>query len=120
MEDAERATEAVLFALARAHRDSLHPTIREEGIDERDLAYEAGLLQPAEMESSIYGTQKRSRILRLLRQMQTRELITMEMAPPGVYRIHPTEAGARYAEFLMRPWYIKLLDRLQGRKPLLG
>jgi hypothetical protein len=112
----EEAMAGVLLALVRACRDDLRPAIREEGIDERDLAYEAGLLlRPSDLEAAIYGSQKRNSVLRVLRQMQGNGLINMEMGPKGAYRVLPTGKGEQYAEFLMRPWYRKLWSRLSGR-----
>ena len=108
--------EDVLLALIRACRDDLRPAIRREGIDERDLAFEASLVQrPADLELSIYGTQMRNTVLRVLRGMQREGLITMELGPRGAYRVLPTSQGEKEAELLMRPWHRKLWDRLRRR-----
>ena len=115
--NAERAVQGeVLRALIRACRDDLRPAIRREGIDERDLAFEASLVQrPADMELSIYGTQKRNGVLGVLRGMQRDGLITMEAGPSGAYRVLPTSQGEKLAALLKRPWHRKLWDRLRGR-----
>ncbi len=112
----EAVAEGVLLALVRACRDHLRPAIREQGIDERDLAYESALLQtPAEVEPTVYGSQKRNMVLRVLRKMQQDGLISMQMGPNGAYRVLPTPKGEEYADSLTRPWYAKLWERLRGR-----
>lgn len=109
------AQQEVILALVRACRDDLRPAIRREGIDERDLAFEASLLAPAEVENPTYGTRKRNGVLRILRGMQRQGLITMETGPRGAYRVLPTSQGEKYAEYLMRPWWRRLWDRLRRR-----
>ena len=116
MATADTATEVVMRALIRACRDHLRPSIREAGIDERDLAFEAGLLTPAEVDSAIYGPQKRNAILRLFRRLQGEGLISMHMAPNGVYQVLPTPKGEQFVEQLARPWYSKMWDRLRGHR----
>ncbi len=113
----ERAVQGdVLLALIKACSDDLRPAIRREGIDERDLAFESSLLQrPADLEMTTYATRMRNSVLRVLRGMQREGLITMEMGPKGAYRVLPTSQGEKEAELLMRPWYLKLRDRLRGR-----
>ena len=106
----------VLLALMRACRDDLRPAIRRDGMDERDLAFEAALLlRPSDVETTTYATRMRNSVLRVLRGMQQEGLITMELGPGGAYRILPTTQGERYVERLMRPWHRKLWDRLRGR-----
>ncbi len=115
-ETTEAMAGGVLVALVRACRDDQRPTIREKGIDERDLAYESALLEtPAEVEATVYGSQKRGMVLRVLRKMQQDGLISMQMGSNGVYRVLPTSKGEEYADSLMRPWYTKLWERLRGR-----
>ena len=113
----DRAAQAqVLLALMRACRDDLRPAIRREGIDERDLAFEASLLrQPSDVETTTYATRMRNSVLRVLRAMQREGLISMELGPSGAYRILPTPQGEKLAALLMRPWHRKLWDRLRGR-----
>ncbi len=94
----EQILENMLFALVRGYQDPVRPKIRTEGMDERDLAFEAGLLNPMEMETSLYGTQKRGRVLGLLREMVKRSWVEMQPMPPqGAYHVYLTEAGAQYA-----------------------
>ena len=115
-ETTDAVAEGVMVALVRACRDHLRPAIREQGIDERDLAYESALLrEPSEVEPAVYGAQKRNMVLRVLRKMQQDGLISMQMGSNGAYRILPTSQGEEYAEFLMLPWYTKLWERLRGR-----
>jgi len=98
--DLEAQLGAMVWALARAYRDPIRPWVREQGLEERDLAFEAGLLDPWEVEMPTYATQKRGRIVRLLREMQRRGWVDLEPRPPyGAYyvRLRPDamEALAR-------------------------
>lgn len=112
----EQAIAELLVALVRAHQDPFRPTIREQGIEERDLAFEAGLLAPADMELAVYGTQKRRRVLTLLRQMQERGWARMEVMPPrGAYHIVLLPKGAEHADTITRSWWRRLMDRWKAR-----
>lgn len=78
----------MLLVLARAYADPVRPKIRISGMDERDLAFESGLLEPSEMELSIYGTQKRGAILKLIREMEERNWVGTALVPPeGAYHV---------------------------------
>ena len=116
--EVEQALESMLYVLVRAYQDPVRPKIRVEGMDERDMAYEAGLLTPVEMETSVYGTQKRGRVLRLLRKMVERSWVDMEAVPPqGAYRIFLKQDGVNHAAESGR----FVLDRfLRWLKGLLG
>lgn len=114
----EENVEKMLWALARAHNDSSRPTIRTLGIDERDLAFESGILSPAEVETTTYATQKRGRILRLLREMQGREWVRFEAVPPhGAYHVFLLPAGAEKANRLVRSWWSKLWEQVRDKLP---
>lgn len=107
----------VLSALVRAYQDSIHPDIRAQGIDERDLAFEAGLLSPHEVEMTIYATQKRGRILRLLREMGAQGWVETEVVPPqGAYHVFLLDAGVQVLRESLRPWWSRLWDRLRSRR----
>ena len=94
----EDAAQEMLVALARAHNDPRRPIVREKGIEERDLAFEAGFIEPPDMELTIYGTQRRNRILRLIREMQTRGWCQAEQLPPtGAYYVRLLPAGQEAA-----------------------
>jgi hypothetical protein len=96
--DLDLILESMLFALVRGYQDPVRPKIRTEGMDERDLAFEAGLLNPMEMETSLYGTQKRGRVLGLLREMVKRSWVEMQPMPPqGAFHVYLKEEGAKYA-----------------------
>ena len=96
--EVEQAMEGMLYVLVRAYQDPIRPKIRFEGMDERDLAYEAGMLTPVEMETAVYGTQKRGRVLGLVRRMVERSWVDMEPAPPqGAYHIFLKQEGVDYA-----------------------
>jgi hypothetical protein len=114
--EVEEAMESMLYVLLRAYRDPIRPKIRVEGMDERDLAYEAGLLTPVEMETSVYGTQKRGRVLRLVRKMVERSWIDMEPTPPqGAYHIFLKQEGVDHATEKGRFVLDRLLRWLKGR-----
>ena len=92
------AMEGMLYVLVRAYQDPIRPKIRFEGMDERDLAYEAGMLTPVEMETTVYGTQKRGRVLSLVRRMVELSWVDMEPTPPqGAYHILLKQEGVDYA-----------------------
>ena len=112
----EEALFAVLLALTRATHDPIRPKVREEGLEERDLAFEAQLLTPAEVEMSVYATQKRNRVLRLLRDMRDRGWIQMEPKPPtGAYYVSLKDSGLLYVQERMRPPWSKLWGRVRSR-----
>ena len=107
---------AVLLALTRAFHDPIRPKVREEGLEERDLAFEARLLAPAEVEMSVYATQKRNRVLRLLRDMRDRGWIEMEPKPPsGAYHVYLKSAGLLYVQERLRPPWSRLWDQVRSR-----
>lgn len=90
----EQSVVEALVTLVRAHNDARRPAIREKGIGERDLAFEAGMLEPPDMEMTMYATQRRSRVLRVMREMQTRGWCHMDVLPPiGAYFIKLTPEG---------------------------
>ena len=94
----EDAAQEMLAALICAHNDPRRPAIRERGIEERDLAFEAGFIEPPDMELTIYGTQRRNRILLVLREMQTHGWCAMEPLPPtGAYYVRLLPAGQEAA-----------------------
>lgn len=105
----------MLLALVRAYQDSLHPAIHTDGIEERDLAFEADLLSPAEVEPIMYGNQKRGHILRLLRAMKERGWIDYQQTPYGTYRVVLKAEGERDATELQRSWWSRLRERLGTR-----
>ena len=104
---------AVLLALTRAVHDPIRPKVREEGLEERDLAFEAHLLTPAEVEMSVYATQKRNRVLRLLREMRDRGWIEMEPKPPtGAYYVSLKANGLLHVQERMRTPWSRLWDHV--------
>ena len=112
----EEALFAVLLALTRAFHDPIRPKVREEGLEERDLAFEARLLTPAEVEMSVYATQKRNRVLRLLRDMRDRGWIEMEPKPPtGAYHVYLKSTGLLYVRERLRPPWSRLWDHVRSR-----
>lgn len=115
MSNESERVESVMRALIRACEDRIRPSIRHTGIDERDLAFEAGLLTPSEMESIIYGPRKRNGVLRLFRRMEQDGLIVMNVAINGVYRILPTSEGEKFVARLPQPWYRKMWNRVRTR-----
>lgn len=106
----------MLVALVRAYHDHLRPDIQSAGLDERDVAYEAGLLAPKEVELTVYATQKRGRVLRLLRDMESLGWVGMQETPPqGAYQVFLHGEGVQAAREHLRPWWSKLLDRFRAQ-----
>ena len=106
----------ILKALFRAVRDPRRSNLRTEGIEERDLALEAGILLPMEMELPKYANVKRGAIVRILELMEKQGLIQFKDPVPGtLYKVLPTAEGESIAERLLRPWRQKLMDWLLGR-----
>ena len=113
--EVEQALESMLYVLVRAYQDPIRPKIRVDGMDERDLAYEAGLLTPVEMETSVYGTQKRGRVLSLVRKMVERGWVDMEPTPPqGAYHLFLKQEGVNYAAGKRRFVTDRFLGWLKG------
>lgn len=114
--DVEQALVEMLLALVRAYGDSTRPQVRERGLEERDVAFESDLLRPADTELTLYATQKRGRVLSLMRQMQARGWVRMEVMPPrGAYHLFLLPKGMEYAVQITRPWWRKALDRWKAR-----
>jgi hypothetical protein len=108
----EQAIADLLVALARAHNDPIRPQIPETGIEERDLAFEADLLSPPEMEMTVYATRKRRRVLFLLRQLEERGWARLEQSANGAYRAFLLPQGAAEAQrFVPRPWWQRVMGR---------
>ncbi|MBI4337745.1 MAG: hypothetical protein HY683_07980 [Chloroflexi bacterium] len=109
--------ENMLLALARAYGDPIRRQVQERGVAEYDLAFEAGLLIPAETEMTVYATQKRGRVMRLLRTMQKQQWVRIETAPPyGAYQVMMEPAGWQEAARLLRPWWAKLWDSIRQKR----
>ena len=99
---------ALLLALGNAYLDGFRKNIDTDGLDERDLAFEAGLIEPSEMELSTYATQKRGRILQLLSEIAERGWITMYEKPPvGAFRVFISQEGITKFNELNLAWWKK-------------
>ena len=89
-----RQLTAMLHALAGAYRDPSRYDVKANGIEERDLAYEAGLLTPPEVENPLYGTQKRGLVLRLIRDMESFGWVVLTSpSPRGAHFVSLTRYG---------------------------
>lgn len=105
----------MLIALVRAYQDNFRPHVPTTGLDERDMAFEAGLLTPMETELTVYATRKRGRVLSLLREMESWGWVAMEPVPPqGAYHVFLEGDGIAVAQEHLRPWWSKLLDRFRS------
>ncbi len=115
--DVEQALVDMLLALVRAYGDSARPQVRANGLEERDVGFESNLLTPPETELTVYATQKRGRVLSLMRQMQSRGWARMEVMPPrGAYYLFLLPKGVEYAARITRPWWRRALDRWGERR----
>ncbi len=116
MYNSNETARAILKALRRAFQDPKRQHLRSEGMDERDLAFEADLIIPSDMELPRYASIKRGPIIRILEQMENQGLIEFNDPRPGtLYRVLPTRKGEELAESLSRPWYKGLLALLTRR-----
>ena len=108
---------AMLKALVRACREPRRQNLRSEGMDERDLAFEANLIIPMDMDMPRYAQIKRGAIVRVLEQMKNQGLIEFIDPRPGtLYKVVPTPNGEEIGERLARPWYQRLLAPLLRRR----
>ena len=75
----ERDVKKALAALVRAHQDARSSRIREDGMDERDMALASGLLSPAEIEAPFYSLSRRWRMILIIEEMGARGWIEVKM-----------------------------------------
>ena len=107
---------SLLIALVKAFKNPTRTAIREEGLDERDLAFEADLLSPMDMELVKYASTKRRSIVNILEQLEIQGLIRFKDKSPGIlYKIFPTENGMTIGEKLMRPWFMNIFHSIFPR-----
>jgi hypothetical protein len=105
----------MLVALVRAYQDRVRPHVPTSGLDERDIAFEAGLLTPMETELTVYATRMRGRVLSLLRDMESWGWVAMKQMPPqGAYHVFLEGDGIAVAQEHLRPWWSKLMDRFRS------
>ena len=114
--DADRLMEAVIVALVKALRDPRRPELIERGLDERDLAYEAHLLDPPDVETARYVGHRRRGILRTYRHMESIGLLDL-VDRSGVYSVRPTQISRTYYEYFTLPFWKKWLLRIRGSAP---
>jgi len=106
----------MLVALVRAYQDGFRPNVQSTGLDERDVAYEAGMLTPKEVELTVYATQKRGRVLRLLREMESWGWVGLQVAPPqGAYSVFLYTEGLEVAREHLRPWWSRVVRRFRSQ-----
>ena len=104
---------SLLIALVKAFKNPKRKSLWDNGLEERDLAFEASLLSPMDMELARYATTKRRTIVNILEQLEIQCLIHFEDKDPGkLYKIFPTQDGFSVGEKLMRPWFIKILHSI--------
>lgn len=112
----ERALERLLLCVVRSTNDPRRTELKSEGMDERDLAVEAGFLTPAAVDDDAYTPTVRRPILAALQVLEQRGWIEIVSGDRWhIMRVRPTPVGESYAMDLQRPWYQKLRDRLLGR-----
>ncbi|MQF82892.1 hypothetical protein FIM02_01865 [SAR202 cluster bacterium AD-802-E10_MRT_200m] len=107
---------ALLLALTRAFNDTSRSQLIVEGIEERDLAFEAGLLEPFEVELTIYSTRKRNRILTNLKVLQDQGWAELRTMPStGAYHVFLTLAGQEFLLQLVTPSWKKNLGKIRSK-----
>jgi len=104
---------SLLIALINAFGNPKRKNLQDDGLEERDLAFEAGLLSPMEMELTKYATTKRGKIVYILEKLETQGLIRFHVKTPGIlYKIFPTDQGQTIGQKLMEPWYMKIFHAI--------
>lgn len=114
--DADRLMKAVILALVKAFQDPRRLDLLERGLDERDLAYEATLLDPPDVETTRYVGHRRRGILRTYRYMESVGLLDL-VDRKGVYGVSPTDIALAYYEYFTLPFWRRWLLRITGAAP---
>jgi len=114
--DADKLMEVLIVALVKAFRDPRRLELIERGLDERDLAYEAHLLDPPDVETTRYVGHRRHGVLRTYRYMESVGLLDL-VDRNGVYNVRPTEISIAYYEYFTLPFWRKWLLRIRGSAP---
>jgi hypothetical protein len=115
---ANKNLQLLIVSVVNSFQNPRRQKLWEEGLDERDMAVEVGFLPPSAVDGTAYSASIRRPIVVAIETM--RDLGWIEVLPPGnsytIMRVRPTPEGQRTAQELQKPWYNKLLARLQGRQ----
>lgn len=114
--EADRLMEAILVALVGAFRNPRRVDLQENGMDERDLAFEANLLDPPDVETARYIGHRRRGVLRTYRHMEGIGLLRL-VDHKGIFSVFPTETAGIHYEYLLKPFWEKWLLRLRKANP---
>ena len=109
----------MLIALVRGYRDPGRREVRVEGMDERDLAVEANILIPADIDIPNYDLRRHKAVVQAIQQMESKGWVHVGNKPRDIFGfwsgIKPTPKGVYIALLLMRPWYQKVLGAFERR-----
>ena len=114
--DADRLMAAIVLALVSAFRDPRRIDAQTNGLDERDLAFEAQLLDPPDVETARYVGHRRRGILRTYRHMESVGLLRL-VDRKGIYTVFPTEIASSYYDHFTQPFWRRLFSRLRRTEP---
>jgi len=109
----------MLVALVKGYQDPGRREVRAHGMDERDLAVEANILIPADIDMPNYDLRRHRAVVQAIQQMENRGWVHVGNKPRDIFGfwsgIKPTPKGERLASLLMRPWYQKALSAFERR-----
>ena len=114
--EADKLMEVLIVALVGAFRDPRRKSLMETGIDERDLAYEADLLEPADVETARYVGHRRRGVVRTYKHMESIGLLKL-VDRSGVFSVMPTETSMRYYDYFTKPFWKKWVLRVRNAAP---
>lgn len=115
--DADRLMAAIIVALVDAFRNPRRIDIHTNGLDERDLAFEAHLLDPPDVETARYVGHRRRGVLRTYRHMEGIGLLRL-VDRKGINSVFPTEIANLYYDHFTQPFWRRLLSRLRRTEPV--
>lgn len=116
-DEADRLMEAIIVALVQAFRDPRRVGLQENGMDERDLAFEALSFDPLDMETARYVGARRRGILRTYRHMESIGLLKL-VDRSGIFRVFPTKVTVIYYDYLIQPFWNRWFLCLRKRAPV--
>ena len=114
--EADKLMEVLIVALVGAFRDPRRKSLIETGIDERDLAFEADLLEPPDVETARYVGHRRRGVVRTYKHMESIGLLRL-VDRSGVFSVMPTETSVLYYDYFTKPFWKKWVLRVRNAAP---